>query len=315
MKVMPIPRFFTAVLRGFAFILAPGFATALTVDFDSGDTVEGVFTTNGAVKLSGGIQGGLSGSLGAALDNNFTNETLVTTAGFQASGANPVFGVSIYFRFATPTSNASAHMISIGLFTSPTMTPFGTTQLGSEFGINKNPFANTYTSYTTRFSSPGSEFTTNGAAVTLANGSWYKLTLDAIWNTTDSRYELQYKLSNSDANGVVGSALATSTFQDSIAPASYTSGVHPFFSFSGPSSEIGVGLVDNLSTPVPEPSALGLTAMTLLLFAHRYRRSPSDGLSRSPRRTRLNDPSASPSVRVLQRQSALEPPGSWYASF
>ncbi|MEA3210976.1 MAG: hypothetical protein QOE70_4033 [Chthoniobacter sp.] len=168
-------------------------------------------------------------------------------------------------------------MISLGLTNSAASNAFGTSPTRSMAGISKGSFSNSnfFPYYDSKVNGSGGG-SSGGFGFSFVDGSWYQLSLDAVFNATNGRYSLRFNVTNSDSQGTLGSTIYTTTFSDNLALSNYAAaGVHPFVAFSGPVGQMGVGIVDNFVT-IPEPSSIAaMLTGAIVILTRRTRTTPN----------------------------------------
>lgn len=255
------------LLAGFLSALALSSVTlfdagAAVITFGSASDIDTYFTATGAAKFSSVINGGISGSSAIAPDAEFSAGTLVTRASLQGGASNPLFSASVYFRFSSPTSDAGGYMLTLGLANSPTFDISASNKNDNELGISKQAFSSDYTAFVLSYTNGSGGG--NGSGVTFQNGGWYRLSLNAAWDSSTSRYDIQYQVNQSDSSGAIGSVLFSQVPAGAFGINPLDS-IYAFISASGPSGAMGVAVVDNFFyTPVPEPSAASLLILGML---------------------------------------------------
>lgn len=259
-------------------------AGAAIVTFESPETTYALLQSNGSSKIAPGISGGLSGSLGATVDSAFSNETLVGRNGFAPGASNPTFNTSVYFQFSTPTSDAGSTFISIGIAGEVSHDAFSGSPIPKQsvFGIRKSAFSNTYSIQYSSFGSGGGIGSGGTLSSPLVNGTWYRLSMAGIWDSSRSNYDLNCTINASDSAGNIGQQLNQTRFDDLLLIADYPEGVHSFMALSGPAGSMGITRLDNFAVTVPEP-ATGLLALVAYLAITTTQR-PSRPARRFPER-------------------------------
>lgn len=162
----------------------------------------------------------------------------------------------------------------IGLAGSNTQDPFGTGVTAIELYLVKTAFSSTYSATEASFLGGGGG--SNSAGISLQSGSWYRMSIDAAYNTTNSRYDCLFTIYASDAAGSIGQQLFSMTNNGlRLVPS-----VYGFVASSGPGGAMGIAAIDNFSFPtVSEPSSVLLICMALSpflagRFLFRPRRNP-----------------------------------------
>lgn len=190
-----LSRFVGFVSIGMAFTSIVTASDASTVSFEDSADISSHFNSTGAAKFSVLPSGGLSGSGSAVLDDSFTNGTLTSLTTFTTGASNPIFSLSVYFRFGTPTSDAGGDALVLGIDPSASVTPF-TGFTSQKLSLRKSAFSTGYV----LISQFGSN-STSSSNITLQDGNWYRLGIDAIWNSSGATYNLRYRLNMSDNTG------------------------------------------------------------------------------------------------------------------
>lgn len=236
-----------------------------TVTFDSSSDLTTYFASTGSTKYSVVNGVGLSASSGTAVDSATTSQTLTTRASESGGGsANPSFSTSFYFHYSAPTSSAGGNMLMLGLANLANFDSTSTSRADIEFNLSKTAFSAQYSAVTGSYS--GSGGSANSTQVSLTDGSWYKMTLNAAYNSTRAVYDAQCVLSLSSSSGVVGTTVF-SQLAPSFTNINPNQPIYAFLASQGPAGSMGVAAIDNFSfsaTQVPEPSALGLIVFGVL---------------------------------------------------
>lgn len=264
-RIAPVKTFLSSVVVFAMFAASRCFGAVL--GFDSPSDITTYFNTVGSAKFSTVAGNGLSGSASGVTDHTFTNGALATISGVPRGATNPTFSISLYFRFATPTSTASGNCLMISLGAAAFDPNAGASSPDyASLSLQKTAFAATYTA----------QSSTNGftvsTSVSLQNGGWYRLSIDTIWNTAGSRYDLLFSMNASDSSGTLGSLLysRTTTGFDTDSGTGATPTIYGFIASSGPTADMGIAAFDNFSFPtVPEPSCIVLSLVGLAMLGMR----------------------------------------------
>ena len=255
-------------------------ACAAVVTFESGSDLTNYFNGVGTAKYSEASGTGLSGSSGLVTDSNSTNGSLVTISGILAGATTPTFTLSLYFKFTTPTSTAGGNPLIIGLVGSPATDPYALAATVNYYGIHKDPFASTYVAVHGSLQGLSGGFEA-GPIVSLQDGNWYRLSMNGAWNSTNSKYDLQYLLQNSNSDGQLGSTL-NSYISSGVNSMAISNTIYGLIGTSGPAAQMGIAAMDNfafdpVSTPEPSTAILlccGVVACLSRRVHGRHSRSP-----------------------------------------
>lgn len=250
---------------------ASAHAQTILQDFNAGGggTFSADFNQNGPNApnfFQNTVGGGVGNSNAVDLTSNSGDATAIyNKVTFDLSTGTPTATISAYFRNQQNIGGGTAAgAFQLG-FASDTTTAFN--------GGNSFLSARVQGDGSVQFQSLGTNGSGNtgtSAPSTLSNGNFYYLTVSFTRTATPNTFSGSVSLFNSDANGVLGTLLATSssttlTNTDIYADNTVFAG---FRAAGATGSGInGANLVDNFSAAVPEPSTYAGGGFLVGLFA------------------------------------------------